>query len=104
LAGKTTNKPATKIETSVALEIEVKVMERDARYGDFAYEATLADAIIDMILGRGVNLLPYQKQALRMILTKIARLVSGDGNWLDGWVDIAGYAILVARQLKKKGR
>ena len=104
MASKTT-KPSSKIiETTVASEIEAKVVERDARYGDFAYEAGLADAIIDMILGRGVNLLPYQKQALRMILTKIARLASGDGNWLDGWVDIAGYAILVARQLKKKGR
>lgn len=104
MANRTTKKPSTQIETSVASEIEAKVVARDARYGDFAYEAGLADAVIDMILGRGVNLLPYQKQALRMILTKIARLVSGDGNWLDGWVDIAGYAILVARQLKKKGR
>lgn len=88
----------------IAAMIEEKVVARDARYGDYAEEAALADMVMNLLTDRGERLLPYQRQAIRMIATKLSRLVSGDSNWLDGWVDIAGYSILVARQLKKRGR
>jgi len=35
-----------------------------------------------------------QREALDMILAKIARIVSGDPNHADHWHDIAGYAQL----------
>jgi hypothetical protein len=43
---------------------------------------------------------PDQKEALEMIVHKIARILNGDPNYADSWVDIAGYAKLVADRLE----
>ena len=40
-----------------------------------------------------------QLEALDMICHKIGRIVNGDPNYADSWVDIAGYAKLVADRL-----
>lgn len=42
-------------------------------------------------------------EALEMIAHKIARICNGDPNYADNWVDIAGYATLVANRLEKEG-
>jgi len=42
-----------------------------------------------------------QQEALEMIAHKIARILNGDPNYVDSWVDIAGYAKLVADRLAK---
>jgi hypothetical protein len=41
-----------------------------------------------------------QAEALDMIFTKIGRILNGDPNHIDSWVDIAGYAKLVADRLQ----
>ena len=41
-----------------------------------------------------------QAEALDMIFTKIGRILNGDPNHLDSWLDIAGYAKLVADRLQ----
>ena len=41
-----------------------------------------------------------QLEALDMIVHKIARIVNGDPNYSDSWVDIAGYAKLVSDRLE----
>lgn len=43
-----------------------------------------------------------QKEALEMVAHKIGRILNGDPNYDDSWVDIAGYAKLVADRLQKK--
>jgi hypothetical protein len=35
-----------------------------------------------------------------MIAHKLGRIVNGDPNYVDSWVDIAGYATLVAKRLQ----
>ena len=40
-----------------------------------------------------------QKESLEMQAHKIARILNGDPNHADSWVDIAGYARLVADRL-----
>ena len=35
-----------------------------------------------------------------MIAHKIGRILNGDPNYADSWVDIAGYAQLVANELE----
>jgi hypothetical protein len=45
-----------------------------------------------------------QKEALEMIVHKIARILNGDPNYADSWVDIAGYAKLVADRLEGVAR
>jgi hypothetical protein len=45
-----------------------------------------------------------QAEALDLIFTKIGRILNGDPNHLDSWIDIAGYATLVADRLQGKIR
>jgi hypothetical protein len=42
----------------------------------------------------------YQRESLEMIAHKISRIVNGDANYMDSWVDIAGYAQLVIDKLQ----
>ncbi len=41
-----------------------------------------------------------QQEALELICHKIARIINGDENYDDNWVDVAGYASLVAKRLQ----
>ena len=77
--------------------------ERGKRYGKFV---DVAKATTDIQLavytsfGEKVELLnPDQMIALDMICHKIARIAVGDANYVDNWVDISGYAQLVADRL-----
>lgn len=42
-----------------------------------------------------------QDEALEMIASKLARIFCGNPNYADHWRDIAGYAMLVVRELEK---
>lgn len=46
------------------------------------------------------NLSARQKLALDVIQQKIARILSGDANFVDHWLDIEGYAKLVRTNLE----
>ena len=46
--------------------------------------------------------LPDQREALEMIQHKVARILNGDPTYTDNWIDIAGYATLVANRLEKE--
>jgi hypothetical protein len=41
-----------------------------------------------------------QREACEMIAHKLGRIVNGDPNYADSWVDIAGYAQLVVNELE----
>jgi hypothetical protein len=76
--------------------------ERQKTHGDFATHAHIAQALKDAAFIRGKDTLSFtQREALEMILHKIARIVNGDPNHKDHWDDIAGYATLAARELNK---
>jgi hypothetical protein len=54
-------------------------------------------------LARGPSydrLTPVQVHALRMIALKMSRIVSGNPNEKDSWVDCAGYATLAAERIQ----
>lgn len=86
-----------------------KVLDaRAEQYGSFMQSS---DTVIrikgimhNAIARNAVHLYPDQLQALDMIATKISRIVHGNPNHLDSWVDIAGYAQLVADRLQGKTR
>jgi hypothetical protein len=42
-----------------------------------------------------------QKEAIDMICCKLSRILSGQGSFQDHWLDIAGYAQLVVREIKE---
>jgi hypothetical protein len=39
-----------------------------------------------------------------MIFSKLARIINGDANHIDSWLDIAGYAKLVSDRLEALAR
>ena len=84
------------------LELNVVLTERGKRYGKFADHAFVAQRIKRAIFSvcERESLAPDQVEALEMIAHKLARIANGDPNYPDSWVDIAGYAKLVADRLK----
>ena len=76
---------------------------RGANYGTFKRHATISQHLKDVIDSYSVDkTMPYdadQKEAIDMICHKLARIINGNADYADSWVDIAGYATLVADRL-----
>ena len=78
--------------------------ERGKRYGKFEKHAELTQEL-KLVMRKGhqwFGLYPDQMEALEMIQHKVGRILNGDPDYADSWVDIAGYAQLVANRLEKK--
>ncbi|WP_225783354.1 DUF6378 domain-containing protein [Xenophilus sp. Marseille-Q4582] len=82
--------------------IDAVLDERGKRYGVFAEHAAISQTLTGtMRICEGWDRLTYdQREALEMIAHKISRILNGDPNYADSWVDIAGYAKLVADRLE----
>ena len=80
------------------------LVERGSRYGVFTGHAEVTQRLKQMIgseLGARNKVLDAdQQEALDMICHKIGRIINGDPNYDDSWIDIAGYAQLVADRLR----
>jgi len=78
--------------------------ERGKRYGSLIGHAAISQALKHIIFKSrsDMELMPDQREALEMIAHKIARIVNGDPNYADSWLDIAGYAQLVADRLNER--
>lgn len=85
-------------------QITMTLEERGSRYGKFIDMASITQnlkyVVERSLADRDKSLAPDQQEALEMILHKIARIVNGDPDYVDSWVDIAGYAMLVADRLQ----
>ena len=79
-------------------EIDKILAERGERYGDFDTHANLSQNLKRAMRDHGgwLNLDDDMREALEMIQHKIPRILNGDPHYPDGWIDIAGYAKLVA--------
>jgi hypothetical protein len=82
--------------------------ERASTYGSFINVALVAQEMKEVIRSsldeQSVSLQADHREALDMIFSKIARISVGDPNHIDSWIDIAGYATLVADRLQGKIR
>jgi len=78
--------------------------ERGSRYGSFVGHADVTQGYKTLTASylkkRGKTLEPDQQEALDMIFHKIGRIINGDPDYADSWIDIAGYAKLVADRLE----
>jgi len=76
---------------------------REARYGTFEGHARISQDLKSVMHERSGwdRLKPDQREALEMVQHKVARILNGDPNYADNWIDIAGYATLVANRLEK---
>jgi hypothetical protein len=82
-----------------ASEVKRILAERGARYGDFTGHAEIAQRLKDIVRAHSARLSPIHQEALDMIIHKIGRILNGDPNYADSWIDIAGYAQLVVDRL-----
>jgi len=83
-------------------DVDAILTERGKRYGKFKDHADTTQDLKNLIarhLG-AKHLANDQQEALDMICHKIGRIINGDPNYADSWVDIAGYAKLVADRLE----
>lgn len=81
---------------------------RAVEYGTFADGAALMQSIKRTLSAHaqkhGRTFADDQWEALEMIVHKMARIVNGNPDNVDSWLDIAGYAMLVADRLEGKAR
>lgn len=83
-------------------DIDITLTERGARYGKFKDHAALSQGLKRvMYTGRSAGALADdQREALEMIVHKVARILNGDPDYVDSWADIEGYARLVRERLE----
>lgn len=81
---------------------------RGSRYGNFLDHARITQRLKEVAHGfaahHGKTFDVDQAEALDMIFHKIGRILNGDPDYADSWIDIAGYATLVADRLEGKIR
>lgn len=78
---------------------------RGSRYGGYASQVAISTALVRAVEGTPgwADMQDDQRQALREIFTKVARMCNGDPHYPDNWVDIEGYARLVRVRLEEEG-
>jgi hypothetical protein len=76
--------------------------QRQQTHGDFTDVALVAQATKDIWrAGAGwKNLSPVQRERLEMIAHKIARIICGNPNHLDHYIDVVGYAQRIIERTK----
>lgn len=81
--------------------IEAILNEREKTHGSFSVHALATQEMKEAMRGYAnwEILTPSQREAMDMIAHKLGRILAGNPNHKDHWVDIAGYAQLVANQL-----
>lgn len=80
--------------------------ERGSRYGTLMDNATISQGLKE-ILHNSTNwgaMPPDMKEALHMIVHKISRIVEGDFEYDDSWIDISGYSTLIVERLHQSSK
>lgn len=77
--------------------------QRGTRYGEFRDQAKIAQAIRRAYtLGRNWDGLSSDKrESLELIANKIGRILNGDPEYDDNWIDICGYSQLIVNEIKR---
>lgn len=97
------------LETASVLNpdsLDAVLNERGSRYGSFLKHAIITQRIKAVMTDtpNWIALNDDMVESLEMIAHKIGRILNGDPAYADSWVDIAGYAQLVADRLNGKVR
>ena len=85
------------------MDVTNVLAERGKRYGEFEHQAEYAQDL-KRVFQRSPNweaMQDDQREALELIANKIGRILNGDPNYDDSWVDIAGYSKLIADRLQR---
>lgn len=75
--------------------------QRQKTHGEFKTHAAISQKLKNIVREHGAGKLTAEQfESLEMVCHKMARILNGKPNHKDHWVDIAGYAELVAQNLK----
>ena len=100
--------PKPEPEVKAKEELDTVLDRREEQYGSYMQSADTAikikGAMHNAIARNDLHLFPDQLMSLDMIAVKISRIVNGNPAHRDSWLDIAGYAMLVADRLQGKTR
>jgi hypothetical protein len=95
-------------ELALEADVEETLDARAQDYGKFKDGAALMQGIKRLISEHArvhdKTFADDQWEALEMIVHKMARIVNGNPDKVDSWVDIAGYATLIADRLQGNAR
>jgi hypothetical protein len=83
------------------MSIDTILAERRATHGDYRLHARCTQELLTIAMEQ-INwnmLTSSQRETVHMTFHKMARILTGDPNWLDSWVDIIGYNQLIVNQL-----
>jgi hypothetical protein len=90
--------------TGEETDIDETLDDRAKDYGKFIEGAEIMQMlkriVHNYIEARGTKLAFDQREAIDMIIHKLGRIINGNPDKVDTWVDIAGYAKLVADRLE----
>ena len=96
------------IEGGFLKYVDETLDNRAQDYGKFKDGAELMQGIKRLLADRALRhnktFADDQWEALEMIVHKMARIVNGNPDKVDHWVDIAGYAKLIADRLQGNAR
>ena len=89
-------------------DVNATLDARAENYGKFKDGAALMQAIKRTLAAHAAKhdktFADDQWEALEMIVHKMGRIVNGNPDVVDHWVDIAGYATLIADRLQGRDR
>lgn len=89
-------------------DVDAVLDSRAKDYGKFIEGAEIMQmlkrVVHNYIEARGTPLAFDQREAIDMIIHKLGRVINGNPDKVDHWVDIAGYATLVADRLEGNPR
>jgi hypothetical protein len=95
-------------EVEETTNVDKTLDARAEMYGKFKDGASLMQAVKRELAAHaakhGKTFADDQWEALEMIVHKIGRIVNGDPDVVDHWVDIAGYATLISDRLEGNAR
>jgi len=84
------------------ISIDQTLAERGERYGKYLNVARVSQQLKRIMRAQGnYQVMDHDmKESLDLIANKLGRILSGDPHYHDSWIDIAGYAKLVADRLQ----
>ena len=92
------------MEPDTGTDVDAVLDSRAQDYGKFIEGAEIMQMLKRLVHNhidqRNKQLAFDQREALDMIIHKIGRIINGNPDKVDNWVDIAGYAKLVADRLE----
>lgn len=85
-------------------DIDATLADPDKRYGSFVSHAEITQKIKRAMSSntKWDALRDEQKEALEMVAHYVGRIINGDPDYIDSWLDIGVYSTLIVRRLEKE--